>query len=170
MIYVEVPSRHFVVEIGLACKILSTVRFFIVAPTQALISYIRVLSSDCGAVLYVRCWTVSSASPCSYSEHCHNYEMCFFSNSTHRTQHVTPKHGCHVSHGVIHTYQVTQDPNFFRQLLLVTWLCCSAACVGDQLYGYVINTPTGSGSWQLWDKVKVMALYKVDAEAVLPCR
>jgi hypothetical protein len=55
MIYVEVPSRHFVVEIGLACKILSTVRFFIVAPTQALISYIRVLSSDCGAVLYVRC-------------------------------------------------------------------------------------------------------------------
>ena len=165
-------ASFWVIEIGLTCKILSTVGFFIVAPTQALISYIRVLSADCGAVLYVHCWTVSSSSPFSYNEHCHNYEMCFFSNSTHRTQHITSKHGCHANHGVTHIHQVTKDPYFIWQLLLVTCLCCSAACVGDQLYGYVnvINTPTGSGSWQLWYKVKVMTLSKVDAGAVLQCR
>jgi hypothetical protein len=170
--YVEFPLQHFVVETDLVGIIMSTVCFFIVAPTQALISRIRMLSSDCGVVLYVHCWTVSSSSTCPYSEHCHNYEMCFFSNSTHRTQHITPKHGCHANHAVTHTHQVTQDPYFIWQLLLITCLCCSAACVGDQLYGYVnmINTPTGSDSWQLWDKVKVLALYKVDAEAVLQCR
>ena len=89
MMYVEVSPRHFVVEIGLACKILSTIRFFIVAPTQALISYIRLLSADCDVVLYVHCWSVSSASACSYSEHCPNYEMCFFSKSTHLRDHIT---------------------------------------------------------------------------------
>jgi len=48
MMYVEFPLQHFVVETGLACIIISTIRSFIVAPTQASISYIRVLT----AVLY----------------------------------------------------------------------------------------------------------------------
>ena len=172
MTYVEVPSQHLVVDTGLACLIMSTIRFFIVAPNKALISYIRVPSSNCGVVLCVHCWTVSSASPCSYSEHCPNYEMCFFSKSTHLTDHITLQHGWHANHTVTRTNRVTQDPYFIWQLLLVSCPCCSAACVGDQLYGCVnmVNTPTGSGSWQLWDKVKVMTLCKVDAEAVLPCR
>jgi hypothetical protein len=55
MMYVEVPSRHFVEEIGLACIIISTICFFIVAQTQAFISYIRVLSADCSDVLYIYC-------------------------------------------------------------------------------------------------------------------
>jgi hypothetical protein len=55
MMYVEVPSRHFVVDSGWTCIIMSTIRFFIVAPTQALISYIRVLLADCGVVLCVHC-------------------------------------------------------------------------------------------------------------------
>ena len=172
MIYVEVPSRHFVVEMWLASLIMSTIHFFIVAPTQALISYIKVLSSDRGVVFYVHCWTVSSASTCSYSEHYSNYEMCLFSKSSQLTEHITLQHGWHDNYVVTHTHQVTQDPYFIWQLFLVTCLCCSAACVGDQLYGYVnvINTPTASGSWQLWDKVKVMTLCKVDVEAALPCR
>ena len=167
--YVEVPSQNFVVASGLTCLIMSTVCFFIVAPNKALTSYIWMLSADWSVVLYVHCWTVSSDSTCSYSEHCPTYDMCFFSKSMHLTEHVTLKH---CWHAVTDTHQVTQDPYFIWQLLLVTCLCCSAACVGDQLYGYVnmINTPTGSGSWQLWDKVKVTTLCKVDAGAVLPCR
>ena len=84
--------------------------------------------------------------------------MCFFSKSTHLTEHITLQHGWHGNHGVTLTHEVTRDPYFIWQLLLVTCLCYYAACVGDQLYDYVyvINTPTASGSWHLWDKVKVM--------------
>jgi hypothetical protein len=108
MIYVEAPSRHFAIETGLDCIIMSTNCFFIVAPIQALIPYIRVLSADCGFVLYVQCGTVSSASTCCYSEHCPNYEMCFFSKSMHLTEHITLKRGWYGNHGVTHT----QDPYF----------------------------------------------------------
>ena len=138
---------------------------------QYLILYIRVLSADCSFVLYVLCWTVSSASTCSYSEHCPNYEMCSLSKSTHFTEHITLKHGWHGNHGVTHTHQVTQDTYFIWQLLLVTLPCHSAACVGDQPYDYVnINTPIASGSWQLWDEIKVMTLCKVDVGTALSCR
>ena len=91
----------------ITCKIASTIRFFIVAPTQALISYIRVLSSVRGVVLYVRCSTLSSAAICSYSEHCPNYEMCSFSNSMHLTEHITLQHVWHGSRGETDTHQVT---------------------------------------------------------------
>ena len=172
MMYVEVPSQHHVVDTGLACLIMSTICFFIVATNKTIISCIWMLESNYGVVLYTQCWTVSSASPCSYSEHCPNYEMWFFSKSTHLTEHITLIHAWYGNHKVTHTNQVTQDPYIIWQLLLVTCLCCSAACVCDQLYGYVnmINTPTGSVSWQLWDKVKVMTQCKVDSGAVLPCR
>jgi hypothetical protein len=137
-----------------------------------LISYIRVLSADCGVVLYVQCWTTSSASTRSYGEHCPNNEMCFFSKHTHLTEHINLNKVGMATMEWLTLNQVTQDPYFIWQLLLVTCLCYSAACVGDQLYGYVnmINTPTASGSWQLWDKVRIMTLCKVDARAVLPCR
>jgi hypothetical protein len=148
-------------------------KWFLYSWTNSSINFIyQSPSSDSGVVFYVHCWTVSSASTCSYSQHCHNYEICFFSKCMHFTEHITLQRGWHGNHGVIHTHQVTQDPYFVWQLLPVTCVCCSAACVGDQLYSYVnmINTLTASGSWQLWDKVKVITLYKVDTDAVMPCR
>jgi hypothetical protein len=135
VVYVDVPSRHFVLETGSACIIISTIHFFIVAPTKSLISYIRVLTSDCGVVLYVRYWTVSSASTCPDNEHCPSYEMCFFSKSTHLTVCAVLKRGWHGNHWVTHTHQIIQNPYFTWQLMIVTYLSYSAVSVGDQLYG-----------------------------------
>ena len=100
--------------------IISTIHFFIVTRTPALISSIRVQSSDCGVALYVQCSTVSSASSCPYSKHCLTCEICFFSKSTHLSEHITLTNGWHGSHCVTHTRRVTQDPYFIWQLLLVT--------------------------------------------------
>ena len=150
---------------------MSTVHFFIFAPTRSLISYIRVLSSNCGVVL-LNClfsltlflqWTLSQL-----------WNVFLFQEHAPRRSHNPATWlACQpCSDSVTHTHQVTQDPYYIWQLLLVTCLCCSAACVGDQLHGFgkMINTPTGSGSCQLWNKVKVMALCKVDVGAVLPRR